>query len=142
MSHHPNKVTCNRRARPCGTRSPASDDALLVEQAVLSLLDHWGSVWRQRGYAALSDLALDGFRNASDAMRAESRTIREAASTENASAPVSARARQKGVRLRVQWLARWMMPTLSRPSSMSWTASAASRTPKIFSVTSMRLSSR
>lgn len=42
--------------------------------ASLLLLDHWGSVWRQRGYAALSELALDGFRNASDAMRAESRT--------------------------------------------------------------------
>ena len=61
---------------------------------------------------------------------------------ERIGATVSARARQKGVRLNVQWLAKWMMPTLSRPSSMSWTASAASRTPKIFSVTSMRLSSR
>ena len=39
VSHHPNKVTGNRRARSCGTRSPASDDGLLVEQAALSLLD-------------------------------------------------------------------------------------------------------
>ncbi len=43
---------------------------------------------------------------------------------------------------RSQWLVRWMTPTSDNPLSMSCTASAASRKPKTFSVTSIRLASR
>lgn len=97
-----------RENRELRAQVEARENALRSEPGVpalgsltLLVLDHWGAV-RQGGHAALSELALDGFRNASDAMRGKSRTIREAGSTENVSARLSApRARQKGVRLGV-----------------------------------------